>query len=1178
MTCFPSGPQYVGDPVNVVTGANTEVAFEFRLAGPERFLWRRYYNSRDCTWQRALGWGHTHECDHRLKLDLDGILYSSPAGERIEFEYLSQDGQTTRNGGYRLTRLEARIYELRLPRSQARLTFSFRSDSFRGGAWTAYLTQLRNADGTLHFEYDERGLAQIRLGPTRHISVLSDSYGRLVSLTLFDEAERSPQMLIAYAYDFAGNLVEGTDRYQHRFSFEYDEHNRLVRKTDRRGYSMLFAYDGEGRCIRAGGEDGVAEVRLRYLKEERLTIVTEADGGEWTYFFNEIGQITLILNPVGGARRFEFDKAGVLQSETDPLGNVTRYVYDSDGEAIAKVNPIGVRYGLNETPPPPYRPHRVASSAYQFEFGDLAFLPSNTPSDTTSSFWADARIPGRIIRVLSQPLPERLNVVSDAFSQRLKEPLATGQARRWAYDANGNTIRYRDFSGADYFFEHASWNHRVRDIDPEGNAVQYRFTKKERLAAVIDGGGTEQRYSYNTLGEVSEVYRHGELLEMYEYDPAGNLVQKRDRSGTVLLRFEIAPTNQIGARHLASGDSHQFEYDTEGRILRANSQAGAVQFAYDGAGRRIRDMRDGRGVEHRYDWDGSETFVLGRFKVQYARRSDGSIRVTSPAGEIHSLSSPRPNLLLREHSSGSWEYIRFDDRGRVHTKVAQQRQTTGDRWVRKYQWSPDGDLLAAEDNHLGSHHWEYDRAHRLKNVRLPNGSYQKLAYDGGGNLLEAPRLAGVSLHEGNRLATANGARFEYNERDHIAKRVGLDGTYSYSYDSRGMLARIEKNGEPYFEASYDALGRRGRKTVAGRTTEYFWDTDRLAAEVDATGRLRVYVYWDALALSPFLFLDYRSVDADPASGSTYVVFSNQLGAPLVIEDAKGRIVWQGSSTAYGMVHLDAVTSIEYNLRFPGHHFDPETGLHYNRFRYYSPELGRYLQCDPEGIRGGLNLYAYTSNPLIAVDVRGLTCSIHPDETVPDCEDCQNADKAKQALSLMQQPQGPSAFPGLQRGGGKTDVHIDRVADVVNDDRTPVNKNRSITVIEHADGSVSVGLSGNDPKRTANSQSVVDTLNQQYPNNPPTYSTSGPVDATGLLDAGSPANPAPLPGTCSEAQAAQAARANPSPPQAYQTVWSGPKSAPSGHQLPGGPTTSGGHEQMQPCPTCQANGNAKNYLP
>jgi RHS repeat-associated protein len=59
------------------------------------------------------------------------------------------------------------------------------------------------------------------------------------------------------------------------------------------------------------------------------------------------------------------------------------------------------------------------------------------------------------------------------------------------------------------------------------------------------------------------------------------------------------------------------------------------------------------------------------------------------------------------------------------------------------------------------------------------------------------------------------------------------------------------------------------------------------------------------------------------------------------------------------------------LRFPGHYHDPETGLHYNRFRYYSPEMARYLQSDPAGQEGGINVYAYPVNPLIGADIDGL---------------------------------------------------------------------------------------------------------------------------------------------------------------------------------------------------------------
>lgn len=65
-----------------------------------------------------------------------------------------------------------------------------------------------------------------------------------------------------------------------------------------------------------------------------------------------------------------------------------------------------------------------------------------------------------------------------------------------------------------------------------------------------------------------------------------------------------------------------------------------------------------------------------------------------------------------------------------------------------------------------------------------------------------------------------------------------------------------------------------------------------------------------------------------------------------------------------------------NLRFPGPCYDDETGLHYNYFRDYEPDMGRYTESDPIGLAGELNTYAYVgSNPLRFVDPLGLVCVV-----------------------------------------------------------------------------------------------------------------------------------------------------------------------------------------------------------
>jgi RHS repeat-associated protein len=97
---------------------------------------------------------------------------------------------------------------------------------------------------------------------------------------------------------------------------------------------------------------------------------------------------------------------------------------------------------------------------------------------------------------------------------------------------------------------------------------------------------------------------------------------------------------------------------------------------------------------------------------------------------------------------------------------------------------------------------------------------------------------------------------------------------------------------------------------------------------------------------------------------------DQIGTPQEMTDEDGEIAWQAQYKAWGEAKV-VVEKIRNPLRFQGQYFDHETGLHYNRFRYYDPEIGRYLSKDPIGFAGGLNLHAYVANPTQWVDPLGL---------------------------------------------------------------------------------------------------------------------------------------------------------------------------------------------------------------
>ena len=95
--------------------------------------------------------------------------------------------------------------------------------------------------------------------------------------------------------------------------------------------------------------------------------------------------------------------------------------------------------------------------------------------------------------------------------------------------------------------------------------------------------------------------------------------------------------------------------------------------------------------------------------------------------------------------------------------------------------------------------------------------------------------------------------------------------------------------------------------------------------------------------------------------------------PEELTDEAGEIVWECSYQLWGKpIQEIAHTEIQQNLRYQGQYLDRETGLHYNTFRYYDPDTGRFTQPDPIGLRGGYNLYQYAPNAFMWIDPLGLT--------------------------------------------------------------------------------------------------------------------------------------------------------------------------------------------------------------
>ncbi|KVL67674.1 polymorphic toxin type 15 domain-containing protein [Burkholderia ubonensis] len=953
--------EFWGEPVSAVTGEVKNDFTDYETDEVVRFKWGRHYCSGWHERDGVLGFGFRHSWQHELQLLRTRAIYTDPSGTEYTFDRRADGTYGGCCQGYEIEQLDGGRFvvrhevegDLEFKRSTATNRSARCAGHVRDGARSV---PHWNEDGRLDriTQADERGQTR------RVIGFGYDGSGRILQVVLTD-VDGHINHVACYAYDANGCLTAHRNALEATASCAYDGQRRMARLTDANGYSFFYRYDARGRCIESKGQDGLWHVQLQY--HPGRTIITESDGGKWMVLYNDAGTITRVIDPYGGTTEYVLGADGCIESEIDSGGRATRWLYSASGRNTGRLDQWGNRWPVKDEVPvlPNARASGVAATPLDQQWGD------DNPEDMTD-------------RML---LPPEIEAVAAAVVA--PDAAALSQDEQREVDAVGNLVRLRDKDGCDYHFNITSWNLRASAMDPTGHTVWYRYTAKEQIAAIIDANGNESSYTFDLKDRIASVTRHGRLRETYKYDSGDRLIEKCDGGGNLLLQFEAGENGLHSKRILASGETHFYAYDSRGNFTKASTDRFDVRLDYDGDGRRIADKRDGSGVDHSY-FDGrlASTTYFERFVVRYDLVALGETLIRTPEGGSHRLMRSSDGRVLLRFGNGLNLLCSFDKDGRCTGRLAWREGVAMPVHSVGYQYSAMGELRRVIDSAAGTTEYQYDAAHRLVGETREGWPVRRFQYDAAGNLLSAPGHTWLRYAEGNRLSATSSGVFRYNERNHLAQEISVDGRdTTWRYNSLDLLVQVEWSDRPeVWTAGYDGMSRRITTRMGDACTQYYWDGDRLAAEVGPDGRARVYIYANESALLPFMFVDYTGLEADPKSGRPYFVLCNQAGLPERVVNRDGQTVWETEDIdPYGMSRVAQGNAIEYALRWPGHYFDRETGLHYNRFRSYHPGLGRYLQSDPAGQSGGINLYAYVANPLVYVDVLGLRCSKadHPED-------------------------------------------------------------------------------------------------------------------------------------------------------------------------------------------------------
>ncbi|PYB13740.1 sugar-binding protein, partial [Pseudomonas aeruginosa] len=461
----------------------------------------------------------------------------------------------------------------------------------------------------------------------------------------------------------------------------------------------------------------------------------------------------------------------------------------------------------------------------------------------------------------------------------------------------------------------------------------------------------------------------------FEHDAAGNVIRRTDARGAV-TEYRYDALNRLVERRSPSDPSLdvQYRYDLTADGNQGIGRLGAIEgardslvYRYDERGNLVEQVRSIRldqqtlldRVTYRYD-AANQLLEIGYpsgLAIGYPRNAGGQVAsVTLAVGD------KAPSTLV-----GQIAYLPFGPllrltwgNGITLSREYDQdyqllRQKVGP-WQSDYQHDANGNIQQHRHSLWGTLDYQYDPLDRLTEERGVQGG-RSYAYDAVGNRTQRsdnPASGGTASSQdyqyapdSNRL-TAIGAQAVTSDaagnltQDRPARKL--------AYDAQGRLQSVSLDGQQVAEYRYNALGQRIVKLTPESVTTYLYGPDGQLlgeAEHDGSGRklrAQYYLWLDSLPLAT-IDADY---DAQGKVGNPTLLYlhGDHLDTPRLATDASGQIAWQWQSDAFGRGEALSQGSTQVNLRFPGQYYDAESGLHYNYFRDYDPETGRYVESDP----------------------------------------------------------------------------------------------------------------------------------------------------------------------------------------------------------------------------------------
>ena len=831
---------------------------------------------------------------------------------------------------------------------------------------------------------------------------------------------------LSFAYDAEGRITAVNDNAPtpRQVTYGYDSDGDLTSFTDTLGNATTYAYGTEAeptpglltKIFKPSLPSGVPFVTNTYDSLGRVSAQANAANDaefDTTWHYRFAGYRTEEIDPTGTRRVLYMNPRGRTLfdiKDFDGLGLTTKTLYDGRDRTVSVTNPEGDSFAYEyESEVNPWADNVATLTRNSHSYlapvvTTFTYDPAwNKPVTVTDPL-------GRVTRNFYDPATGTLTRTVGDFS-------ATGinAQTRFTYDDHGLPLTVTDPMGTVTANRYDGFGNRIETVtDPAGLAVtrRYAYDGTGNLIAATDANGHATTFTWDTeRRQLSETapgpFDAGALrvATAWTDDEDGNVTAVTRANGATpqVTETTYTDTGKVATVTDPLGRVTSFTYDRNDRLAVVTDPLGrTVTNGYDALGRLV-SVTDplGRTAETRTytangalatltDANGNVTRVIydGFDRVSTVTYADG----TGLARKERFFYDNVGNVTLWIMRSGQPILMYYDRLNRLVAKTG--------AFPEYYSYDLAGHLLRVSGSYT--------------TIRAPSGAaaayVTSMAYDALDRPLKVefspaptqtvPTTASVTTaHSYNAVdqrigetvsddtwmrrpaAVASTTNYTANALNQYSA-VGVvtptyntngdltyDGTFTYAFDAENRLTGITGGGLTA-SYTYDSRGRRKSRTVNGTTTIYVTDlADRVVLEYD--GSTGAPLAWTAQG--PGLDAPLARIDL---SGGTRTGLIPDIQGSVIGELASTGTLTKTAYLPYGENDTPPGTGQRYTAR----RLDPETagsasqpsGLYYYRARTYSPAWGRFLQPDPIGVTGGINLYAYVLNdPLNAVDPSGL---------------------------------------------------------------------------------------------------------------------------------------------------------------------------------------------------------------